>query len=214
MQQRRNIECRLDELRKEAEELAGTAVDVEWRGAVSNPTRFLVDSARAADLLVTTSPEGASAGNEHRAVDLGSLLLQAGRPVLVAAINQEHFLARNALVAWKDTREARRAVVDALPLLQMAKEVRIITIENAATSDTWRSLEDVAAFLSHHGVKAATDVFEEKPDGRTIADLATAMDADLVISGAYGHSRFREWVFGGATRSLLENDRLNRFMSN
>ena len=78
----------------------------------------------------------------------------------------------------------------------------------------WRSLNDVAAFLSHHGVKAATDVFPEKSDGRTIADLATAMDADLVISGAYGHSRFREWVFGGATRSLLENDRLNRFMSN
>jgi len=57
-------------------------------------------------------------------------------------------------------------------------------------------------------------VFPEKSDGGTIADVADAMHADLIISGAYGHSRFREWIFGGATRSLLENDRLNRVMSN
>lgn len=98
--------------------------------------------------------------------------------------------------------------------MQKAKEVRLITIDNDATDETWNSLTDVVAFLSHHGVKAAADVFPEKPDGQSIADLAKAMDAELIISGAYGHSRLREWVFGGATRSLLENDGLNRFMWN
>ena len=95
----------------------------------------------------------------------------------------------------------------------MAKKVRVITIDNDVTDETWNSLVDVVAFLSHHGVTAEPDVFPEKSDGQTIADLAMAMNADLIVSGAYGHSRLREWVFGGATRSLLENDGLNRFMS-
>ena len=211
--QRQNIERRLDELRKEFEGLADAARAMEWRGAVGNPTRLLIDSARAADLIVATSPEGASVGNVHRSIDLGSVVLQAGRPMLVAPNDQEHFLANNVLVAWKATREARRAVADAIPFLQMAKKVRVIMIDNDVTDETWNSLADVVAFLSHHGVTAEPDVFPEKSDGQTIADLATAMNADLIVSGAYGHSRFREWVFGGATRSLLENDGLNRFMS-
>lgn len=214
LRQREYIEGRLEELRKELEGVAGAAVDLEWRGALSNPTGLLVDSARAADLIVTTSPKGASIGDAQRAVDLGNLVLQAGRPILVASTGEEHFLTNNVLVAWKDTREARRAVADAIPILQMAKEVRIITIDKAATDDTWKSLRDVAAFVSHHGVKAATEVLPEQSDGHMIADLANAMNADMIISGAYGHSRLREWIFGGATRSLLEDDRLNRFMSN
>jgi nucleotide-binding universal stress UspA family protein len=182
-------------------------VELEWRGALSSPTGLLIDSARAADLIVTTSPKEASIGNAQRSVDLGSLILRAGRPVLVASTGEEHFLTNNVLIAWKDTREARRAVADAMPILQIAKEVRIITIDKAATDDTWKSLRDVAAFLSHHGVKAATEVFPEQSDGHMIADLANAMNADMIISGAYGHSRLREWIFGGATRSMLENDR-------
>ncbi|WP_192357852.1 universal stress protein [Mesorhizobium mediterraneum] len=83
--QRENIERRLDELREEFEGLAGAAVDIEWRGAVGNPTRLLIDSARAADLVVTGSHEGASVSNVHRSIDLGSLVLQAGRPMLVAS---------------------------------------------------------------------------------------------------------------------------------
>jgi nucleotide-binding universal stress UspA family protein len=214
VRQQQNIEHRLQELREEFERLAGTSINVEWRGTVSNPTRQLINYARAADLILTASPEGASASNAHRSVDLGSLVLQAGRPILVASTGQERFLANKVVVAWKETREARRAVVDAIPFLQMAKDVRLITIDSDATDETWNSLTDVVAFLSHHGIKAGADVFPEKADVQTIADLAKAMYADLIISGAYGHSRLREWVFGGATRSLLENDGLNRLMSN
>ncbi|KQU87765.1 universal stress protein [Mesorhizobium sp. Root102] len=214
MRQRESIERRIEDLRAEFESLAGASVDTEWRGAVGNPTRLLIDSARLADLIVTASPEGASSGNVHRSTDLGNLILQSGRPVLVAATNQEDFRINKVLVGWKDTREARRAVTDAMPFLQMAQEVRVITIEDDATDETWNSLDDVVALLSFHGVKATAEVFPEKSDGGTIADVAHAMHADLIISGAYGHSRFREWIFGGATRSLLENDRLNRVMSN
>ena len=214
VRQRKNIERRLENLRAEFEGLAGATVDTEWRGAVGNPTRLLIDLARVADLIVTASPEGASSGNVHRSTDLGSLILQAGRPVFVASTNLENFRINKVLVGWKDTREARRAVTDAMPFLQMAREVRVITIDSDATDETWNSLDDVVALLSCHGVKAQAEVFSEESDGGTIADVAEAMHADLIISGACGHSRFREWILGGATRSLLENDRLNRVMSN
>ena len=214
MRQRKNIERRIEDLRVEFEGLAGATLDTEWRGAVGNPTRLLIGSARVADLIVTASPEGASSGNVHRSTDLGNLILQAGRPVLVAATNQENFRINKVLVGWKDTREARRAVLDAMPFLQLAQEVRVLTIDDRPTDETWNALDDVVAFLDVHGVEAKAEVFPEKSNGGTIADVAGAMNADLVISGAYGHSRFREWVFGGATRSLLEADRLNRLMSN
>jgi len=213
VRQQADIGRRVDELRKEFEELAGATLETEWRGSVGNPTRLLVGTARAADLIVTGSPEDASVSNVHRSIDLGSVVLQAGRPMLIASNGQAHLQANKVLVAWKETREARRAVADAIPFLQMAREVRVITIDNDPTDETWNSLTDIVSFLSHHGVKAGADVFPEKSNGQKIADLAMAMNADLVISGAYGHSRFREWVFGGATRSLLENHGMNRFMS-
>ncbi|MCA0027091.1 MULTISPECIES: hypothetical protein [unclassified Mesorhizobium] len=75
--------------------------------------------------------------------DLGSLILQAGRPVFVASTSQENF-RNKVLVGWKDTREAKRAITDAVPLFQMAQEVGIITIEDAATDETWNSLNDAS----------------------------------------------------------------------
>jgi len=212
--QRKNIKRRLEDLHAQFESIAGATVHTQWRGAVGNPTRLLIESARLADLIVTASPEGASFGNAYRSTDLGNLILQAGRPVFVASTNQENLRINKVLVGWKDTREARRAVLDGMPFLQMAQEVRVLTIDDDPTDETWNALDDVVAFLDSHGVEAKAEVFPEKSNGGTIADVAGAMNADLVISGAYGHSRFREWVFGGATRSLLEADRLNRLMSN
>ena len=214
VRQREDIERRLDALRQEFEGLARAGLDMEWRGDIGNPTRLAIETARAADLIVMASPNGASVSDAQRSVDLGSLLLQAGRPVLVPSNGQENLPTDKVLVAWKDTREARRAVADALPFFQIAKEVRVFTIDSDATDETWNGLTDVVGFLSRHGVKATADVFPDRSDGQTIGDLAKAMYADLIVSGAYGHSRLRERVFGGATRSLLENEGLNRFMSN
>ena len=209
--EREDIETRLDELRKEFERLAATSVKVEWRSAIASPSWFLIEAARAADIIVTGSPEG---GSSYRSVDLGSLLLNAGRPVLVAGRGAERILAAKILVAWKDRREARRAVADALPLLSQAQEVVVATVDPEADSKTKGSLADVAAFLAHHGVKARTEVIAEKCEGDKLTDLARSMNADLIVSGAYGHSRLREWVFGGVTRSLLDEVGLNRLMAN
>ncbi|MEQ1955040.1 hypothetical protein [Mesorhizobium sp. CN2-181] len=116
-QERDDIERRLKELRAEVDKLASGSLPVEWQQMVGDPTHTLTVAARLADLIVTGAPQGASVSDGYRAADLGSVILQAGRPVLVAADGAEQLSANRVVVAWKDTREARRAVADAVPLL-------------------------------------------------------------------------------------------------
>ncbi|MER9371110.1 universal stress protein [Mesorhizobium sp. M0491] len=208
--QRTEIEKRLAELRAEFERLVPDSITSEWGQAVCSPTRFLGVSARAADLIVTAGDTG---DNVFRAVDLGSLALGAGRPILVTGSNVEHVRAQTVLVAWKDTREARRAISDALPILAKASEVVVVTIDPERDDSIRDSLADVAVFLEHHGILPRTELITSQGDGDKLLIFARSIHADLIVSGAYGHSRLREWAFGGVTRTLLEESEINRFMS-
>lgn len=208
--QRTEIEKRLAELRAEFERLVPASVSSEWGQAVCSPTRFLSESSRAADLIVTGGEVGE---NVYRAVDIGSLALGAGRPVLVAASNAEHVMAKTVLVAWKDTREARRAIADALPFLALANKVVVVTMDTDRHESIRDSLADIAAYLEHHGVTARTELIPHEADGDRLLAFAHSIQADLIVSGAYGHSRLREWAFGGVTRSLIESNGIHRFMS-
>jgi nucleotide-binding universal stress UspA family protein len=212
-QERRNIETRLEILRRQFEQAGAGIEDREWRGEVDGPTRFLLESSRAADLIVLDAIEGGHAANGHRSVDAGSLALNAGRPVLFVQSGAERLTAHRILIAWKDTREARRAVVDALPFLAQATEVVVATVDADGDSAAAASLRDVDGFLSRHGVKARTELVREASAHKAIAGLALSMNADLVVSGAYGHSRIRELIFGGVTRTLLGATSINRLMS-
>ncbi|RWN31490.1 universal stress protein [Mesorhizobium sp.] len=208
--QRTEIEKRLAELRGEFERLVPASITSEWRQAVVSPTRFLSVAARAADLIVTG---GGLGENVYRAVDVGSLALGTGRPVLVAASNVEHVLAKTVLVAWKDTREARRAIADALPFLARANEVIVATIDTDRSESARYSLADVAAYLENHGIMPQTELLTGEADGDHLLAFARSIHADLIVSGAYGHSRLREWAFGGVTRTLIEDNGINRFPS-
>jgi nucleotide-binding universal stress UspA family protein len=208
-EERLHIEERLHALRGEVEKVVGTSVAMEWRGAVFNPTDFLLRLARTADLVVTTKRDG----NAFRTVDTGSLALGAGRPILVAATDSEHLAGRNVLVAWKDTREARRAVVDALPFLKAAAETTVVTIDREGGAGASAGIDDVVSFLRHHGVTARGEVIVDLGDGERLLQLARSTSADLIVSGAYGHSRVREWAFGGVTRTLLNDSGIHRLMS-
>ena len=112
---------------------------------------------------------------------------------------------RNVLIAWKDTPEARRAVVDALPILREAKDVMVAEIaEDDDKPAALSGVKDVVAWLSRHGVLASGQVPDEC--GHAAAQLgriASEVGAGLVVAGAYGHSRLREWVFGGVTKELI-----------
>ena len=212
-QMRDDDERRFGELRGQFENLVAGAVETEWRDASEGPTYALVLASRAADLIVTQARRGASTGDRARAADPGSVVLQAGRPLLVVGADAGQPPGRKVVVAWKDTREARRAVMDAVPLLQAAEEVAVVTV--APTIDQWTrdGIADVAAFLARHGVTARSEAIESSLESDSLIDFINARGADLVVSGAYGHSRLREWAFGGVTRSLLDQTRLNRFLS-
>jgi nucleotide-binding universal stress UspA family protein len=113
---------------------------------------------------------------------------------------------RSVLVAWKDTAEARRAVSDALPPLRKSAEVTIVEIveDEADRAATLSRVKDVGAWLSRHGVVAFELVPAEKGyAAKQIGQIASDVGAGLIVAGAYGHSRFREWVFGGVTGRLL-----------
>lgn len=214
MQQMRDDDRRrFEELRGEFEKLVAGAVETEWRSASEGPTYALVQTSRAADLIVTQARRGAATGDRARAADPGSVVLQAGRPLLVVGADAPQPPGRKVVVAWKDTREARRAVMDAVPLLRTAEDVAVVTV--APTIDDWarEGIADVAAFLARHGIAARSEAIESSQESESLLEFIDGHDADLVVSGAYGHSRLREWAFGGVTRSLLDELRLNRFMS-
>jgi nucleotide-binding universal stress UspA family protein len=212
-QMKDDIRKRFKDLHAEFDGVVADSVKTEWRDALDIPNRALPTAARLADLIVTGASKGASTGDTYRVADPGSVVLQAGRPVLVAASGSEHVLAKKVVIAWKDTREARRAVVDAVPLLKAAGEVAVVTVDSEAADWIKAGVADVAAFLASHDIKARSEVIKAKDDVDSLTEFVTSTHADLVVSGAYGHSRVREWVFGGVTRSLLDEIGLNRFMS-
>lgn len=212
-QEKEAIEQRLKELRSEFEKVAAGKVAAEWRGQVGNPTRSLANTGRLADIIITAARDARGLGEAYRIVDPGSLVLQAGKPVLVAAKGASHLAARKIVVAWKDTRESRRAVTDAVPLLRFAEDVVVVTVDREPDDSVRASVADVATYLTQHGIKARGQVVSAKNESDGLASFIRSQKADLVVSGAYGHSRFREWAFGGVTRSLLDEVGLNRLMA-
>ena len=211
-----DLQRSFDRLQEAFEARMAGSEQATWRSFFARPTACLVSNARAADLIVAAQPDPGFAGDSYQSVDLGELILAAGRPVLVMSEKGEALEAKRILVAWKDTREARRAVADAMPFLVRAEEVLVATMEDHERSAARSGLADVVRYLMRHGVKARLEVVghERANDIDTLALLAENIGADLIVAGAYGHSRLREWAFGGVTRSLLRDGRFNRFLSN
>jgi len=200
-----------EELEAAEEQFRATLADKDqrfsWRCAMDSPVKTFARESRAADLLVVgRCPEGASS-QPLRHMDLGDLLMRAGRPVLVVPPGLSNLDAARVVVAWKDSREARRAIADALPLLKRATSVLVLEIceitDNQESADG--AVADVADYLCRHGVAASPETRLLR-EGSVAAELLLAAEqrgGDLVVAGAYAHSRFQEWVFGGLTRALL-----------
>ena len=178
-----------------------------WRSAIDDPAKVFARESRAADLLVVgRRPESASSQPSQH-MDPGDVLLRAGRPVLVVPPGLSQLDAAHVVVAWKDSREARRAVADALPLLKRATSVLVLEICDTASDqeDADGAIKNVAEYLSRHGVAAAAETRLLR-EGSVAAELLLAAEqrgAELVVAGGYAHSRFQEWVFGGLTKALL-----------
>lgn len=188
-------------------ELASCGAALEWRAGTANPALFLAEQSRAADLVIAGRPEPAPGRLPGLALDIGDAIMRAGRPVLAVPPDRTRLRLERVLVGWKDTPEARRAVAAALPLLKQAREVLVIEIVPAEPDQrAERAVADVAAWLARHGVAAQTRTeLAAGHVGSHLDLIAVQAGADLIVAGAYGHSRLREWAFGGATRRLLDH---------
>jgi nucleotide-binding universal stress UspA family protein len=180
---------------------------LEWRSTAEygRLLDFIAHEARSADLVLTGVARG-DLFDSSRAVNIGDLVLEVGRPVLIVPPEARELRLKDVLIGWNDTRESRRAVADALPVLKEAASVTIATITEEEDLVVARSrLADVAHWLEQHGVvveqQVASACVGEEADG--LCALARDMGADLVVAGAYGHSRLREWILGGVTKDLL-----------
>ncbi len=184
------------------------AKSIEWRCELSRPTDYVAREARAADVVITGSDREGILLNALWRVDPSNLVIQAGRPILIVPPETDHLNLKHVLVAWKDTREARRAVTDALPLLHHATEVNVMEVveDGSDVTSARRRVDDVTAWLRRRGVAAFSIVVNARKDAEEIQAI-WENGADLVVAGAYGHTRLQELVLGGVTRSLLGQSR-------
>jgi nucleotide-binding universal stress UspA family protein len=138
-----------------------------------------------------------------------ALVLGVGRPVLVVPYaGTFSSVGRRVLVLWNETREAARAVSDALPLLRSASEVHVVAFsDKRAPGSSSATLSDIGMFLSRHGanVNVAREVSAGVSIGEAALSRAADLGCDLIVMGGYGHTRLREWVLGGVSRSILDH---------
>lgn len=201
-----SIKARLSELGTRFRAATGPSREIEWRCALELPARYIAYQARAADLIVAAPSNGTLTDPFAQAAP-GDLVMQTGRPVLIVPDTVHRLDLRSCLVGWKDTPEARRAIVGALPMLRKAREIMVAEIveDGGNKSATEARVKDVTAWLGRHGILASELVPDQTGDAAMqLEQMASNIGAGVVVAGAYGHSRFREWVFGGVTRQLLQ----------
>jgi nucleotide-binding universal stress UspA family protein len=187
---------------------------VEWRSAIGFPTEFLVEQARVADLVVVKRKQ--LRANYPRYLDSAGAMLRMGRPTLSVPDGVAHLTGDRIVIGWKDTREARLAVRDALPFLTRASKVVVAEICTSNEQDAaHRRVRDVANYLKKHGASCEHEVrvHTAEPDAGYLIRLAADVRADLIVTGGYGHSRLGEWIFGGMTHSLLQDAQVCLLMS-
>jgi nucleotide-binding universal stress UspA family protein len=182
---------------------------VEVRRLSGDPVHGLATSARYADLIILGQADADAVDGPEQRDFPDHAILAAGRPTLmIPYAGNFPTIGEHAVVAWSATRESTRAVTDGLPLLKRAKRVTVIVGDaNPGTGGHGETPgADIALYLARHGVKV--EVSQERTAGIDVGSLLLSrisdLGADLLVMGAYGHSRLRELVLGGVTRTILK----------
>jgi nucleotide-binding universal stress UspA family protein len=173
--------------------------------------RLVTAEARLHDLTVV--PVTAVDGVEQWYAE--TVIFGSGRPILVLPEAAPAPSLAKVAVAWDSSRAASRALADALPLLGLAREVELVTVLNEKRLDEPGSAPGAARNLERHGVSARVREVDAagRDIGEVLRDLAVEDGYDLIVMGAYGHSRLRDFILGGATKSLLSHSPVPLFMS-
>ncbi|MCU6616884.1 universal stress protein [Achromobacter sp. 77] len=192
---------------------AAAAADVPAvvRAGESSPSATVALHGRASDLIIVSQQNRDDVEAAHENEFVEQTLLTAGRPVMVLPSSGDFpVVGDRVLLCWDGSREAARALADAAPLLQGASHVVVLTMDEGAATRNVESIpfEDLASYCVAHGIPAPDHVRRDIKGvgvGSTILNAAADYSADLIVMGAYGHSKFREWAMGGATASILKS---------
>jgi nucleotide-binding universal stress UspA family protein len=188
----------------------------EWHHVDGDPATTIIAQGRVVDLIVLGQPMDDPWPIARNIAD--KVPLAAGRPVLfVPSAGFAGSLGKSVLIAWNDSREAARAVNDALPLLTQAEQVIVMAVDPPPAKSNEDSIPcaDIALHLARHGVEAAAtqDTASANFVGEVLRKQAERQHADLIVTGAYGHSRLKEIVLGGVTRYMLKHATVPVLMS-
>jgi nucleotide-binding universal stress UspA family protein len=187
--------------------LGNEAVPGEWHMAIGLTEPFVTHRAQCADLVIIGQQIAGHPTGMNRPEDV---ILSCSRPVLVVpyAGRTPDRIGDHVLVAWNGSREAGRAVQDALPLMSASSAVTILLVDPEEDADEDLA-ENLAAHLERHGLNARTQVIRQELATLAVANTllaqVAALHADLLVMGAYSHSRLRELVLGGVTRDILRD---------
>jgi nucleotide-binding universal stress UspA family protein len=206
--ERQSLEAELEECAKKFHKAAAARnLRTKWHSDLEFPADMVCRHARSADLLIIGRGASPTTASPQHAINPGDVLMRAGRPVLIVPPGVSDLRLDHALVAWKDTREARRAIADSIGLLAPAGKVAVVAIcPESEAEAAGKEIADVEAYLARHTIAAARQVRPVSHERATdeILQAAQQLQSDLIVAGAYGHARMREWVFGGVTHDLLK----------
>jgi nucleotide-binding universal stress UspA family protein len=176
----------------------------------------LADYSRLYDLTILPLPQGADIPPLDVRWYAEEIIFESGRPSIVLPRDaMGPFSFETVIVAWDKSRVAARAVADALPILRKANQVRLLTVTDEKAIASRPSAVDFAQHLQHHDINVVVDEISAagRKIGAVLQDEVTKHSADLIVMGAYGHSRMREFILGGATQSMLSNPPAVLFLS-
>ena len=188
-------------------------IEIEQRVVEGFPDETMMEHARYADLTIIGQAADDSADGQMRTIE--AVLFGSGRPILlVPSIGRYAAAPRHVLCAWNGSREATRAIADAMPLLRMADRVTVLGADPVVAGRRIPGA-DISLHLARHGVKVSskTTYAGDLPIGDALLNRAADLSADLLVMGGYGHSRTREAIFGGVTRHVLDHMTLPVLMS-
>lgn len=184
---------------------AGVTADARTTTVLAGATAPIVGQAHLSDLVIV-GQENVDEPEPMRAAVIEAMMFEAGVPVLLVPTGWKKGLqVERAVIAWDGSSTAARAVHAALPVLELARSVEITIV---ASSKAWAGEPgaDVAVYLARHGLDVSINTVNREANdvGRTLVQHLRATGADLCVMGAYGHSRLREFIIGGATQTMLE----------
>ena len=184
----------------------GTTVSLSfgWLDEAPEGESFVGSHGRVFDVIVMNRPDANSTGLYNRAIESG--LFESGRPILISPPSPPRQIATNVLIAWNCSTEQARAIALAMPLLQKADRVTVLTV-TGGTAVPGPSAEQLIRCLQRNGIAAEPLIVElaRRNTGEAILATAKTLGCDLLIKGAYTQNRLRQMIFGGATRHVLEN---------